>query len=279
MTIITKSLKIYPAFKDLIPPLSDDEYKGLEESILTQGCRDTIKVWKDTIIDGHNRYAICKKHGIPYDVRPMRFSSRKDAELWIIQNQLGRRNLITAMRIKLALHKEGLLKERARQNRSGIKGAPVHTRKITAKDAQSSEQTVYRFMRIREIGTQELIQKVETGKIKIGTAYHRLVAPHAQILDASSGSCPGSQTGRPPLYPALDVTTRTVECLYSSDTNSDISDPHIKKCVQNSISRLVRMYGFISDKSTLLKYGSETNRIQKKLGVQLKTIEALMALL
>ena len=53
------NIKINEKFKSIIPPLSKEEYEGLEQSIITEGCRDAICLWNDTIIDGHNRYDIC----------------------------------------------------------------------------------------------------------------------------------------------------------------------------------------------------------------------------
>ena len=60
-------LKILPEFKNLIRPLKKKEYLQLEANILSDGCRDPIVVWKRYIIDGHNRYEICMRHGIPSD--------------------------------------------------------------------------------------------------------------------------------------------------------------------------------------------------------------------
>ncbi|MFZ3046510.1 MAG: MT-A70 family methyltransferase [Desulfatirhabdiaceae bacterium] len=85
--------KINEKFKCLIPPLSDSEYQLLEENILKDGCRDPLVIWSGTIIDGHNRYAICTKHGLPFKTTPLDFNSDEDAEDWIDKNQLGRRNL------------------------------------------------------------------------------------------------------------------------------------------------------------------------------------------
>ena len=48
-------MKIDKEFADLIPPLTEEEYKGLETSILNEGCRDALVVWNDTLVDGHNR--------------------------------------------------------------------------------------------------------------------------------------------------------------------------------------------------------------------------------
>ena len=86
-------LNIDKGFKDLIRPLTRQEYLQLEENILADGCRDPIAVWKGYIVDGHNRYEICRKHRIPFRTTEMSFSSREEAIMWICKNQLGRRNI------------------------------------------------------------------------------------------------------------------------------------------------------------------------------------------
>jgi len=80
-------------FKDLIPPLKTEEYNNLEASILEEGCRDALVIWGDILVDGHNRYDICKKHDITYKTEYREFSSREQAKIWIRRNQLARRNL------------------------------------------------------------------------------------------------------------------------------------------------------------------------------------------
>lgn len=52
--------------KSLIPPLTETEYSLLEQSILEEGCRDALITWNGTLLDGHNRYAICTKHNLPF---------------------------------------------------------------------------------------------------------------------------------------------------------------------------------------------------------------------
>lgn len=86
-------LNINPYYRDLIPPLSKDEYSLLEESILENGCEHAITVWDDTIIDGHHRYSICCKHNIPFHIKNMYFQMEEEAVSWICNNQLGRRNI------------------------------------------------------------------------------------------------------------------------------------------------------------------------------------------
>ena len=96
-------LKIKLEFKNLIPPLSAEEYSGLEKNILDKGCLDAIKVWNGFIIDGHNRYEICNRNGIEFKTREVEFESESDAKIWIIQNQFDRRNLNNYQRGILAL--------------------------------------------------------------------------------------------------------------------------------------------------------------------------------
>ena len=51
-------------------------------------------VWNNTLVDGHNRYAILQKHPeIYFSTMPLRFENREEALAWICKNQLGRRNL------------------------------------------------------------------------------------------------------------------------------------------------------------------------------------------
>ena len=80
-------------FKSLLPPLSDQEYKGLEADILKNGCTDPLTVWGEILIDGHNRHAICTEHGLEFSTKAIDFTDRDAAEDWIDNHQLSRRNL------------------------------------------------------------------------------------------------------------------------------------------------------------------------------------------
>ena len=89
------NLKIDPEFQNQIPPLTDDEYKQLEENILKEGkLISPLIVWNNILVDGHNRYAILQKHPeIYFSTMPLPFESREEVLAWICKNQLGRRNL------------------------------------------------------------------------------------------------------------------------------------------------------------------------------------------
>ena len=88
-------MTIDPEFKRLLPALRPEEFSLLEESILSEGCRDPIVVWENIIVDGHNRYEICQKNHLEFKTEQMSFSCREEAIRWICLNQMGRRNIST----------------------------------------------------------------------------------------------------------------------------------------------------------------------------------------
>ena len=110
-------LKVDSEFRDLIPPLSAEELKLLEDSIAANGCESPIIVWNGAIVDGHNRYAICRKRGIPFLLHEKEFESRDAAMLWMLRNQLSRRNLNSYQKSDLALRLEPLLAEEAKKRK------------------------------------------------------------------------------------------------------------------------------------------------------------------
>lgn len=93
---VVKTLKIDPEFESLLVPLTQDELALLTQSVIEEGCRDSIIVWGGTILDGHNRYRICREHGIKFNTAVACVKDRNGAMCWIERNQLGRRNLTEA---------------------------------------------------------------------------------------------------------------------------------------------------------------------------------------
>lgn len=147
-------------FANLIAPLRPSELAALESSILAEGCREPLIVWNGIIVDGHNRYAICTEHGIPFGVRQMNFESEAAAKEWMLTNQLARRNLSEPDRIELNLAREDLRARRGRPpsgagEKIGIDG-PISsespdarkTAQKVAKAAGTSREKVRKHRRI-----------------------------------------------------------------------------------------------------------------------------------
>jgi len=113
-------LKVNQEFKNLIPALTEEERTELEKSILMFGCRDKIITWNNTIIDGHNRYEICTKNSVEFEVLTMDYDFENDEEVkqWIIKNQFARRNISIYQRSVLALQLKESISKKAKDNLS-----------------------------------------------------------------------------------------------------------------------------------------------------------------
>ena len=107
-------IRIDEGLRAYIDPLTEDESAALERSLLAEGCRDALVLWGDLLIDGHNRYALCRKHNIPFETRQnTSFKSIEDVYLWMIENHLGRRSVSDFQRGVLALRKREILQSRS----------------------------------------------------------------------------------------------------------------------------------------------------------------------
>ena len=120
MPDLQKDLIIDEEFRSLIRPLTSEEYRLLEENILRDGCREPLIIWKDTILDGHNRYKICKRWDLPFITTELQVSCREEAMSWICANQLGRRNLSEEMRRYLIGKRYEMEKQIQRNNNRPI---------------------------------------------------------------------------------------------------------------------------------------------------------------
>jgi hypothetical protein len=127
------TLNIDQEYQALIPPLSAEEFAQLEANILRDGCLYPIVTWEETIIDGHNRYAICKKHDLPFKIITMEFDDRDAAMDWMDTNQLGRRNL-SPVDFKLAL---GRRYNRTKKAQGGT-GANQHKEQTDQNDTSAN---------------------------------------------------------------------------------------------------------------------------------------------
>ena len=169
-------------FKDLIPPLSADEFKQLEENILRDGIRDSVTYWDNNgdhiLIDGHNRWEIAQKHNLPINERRMTFNSLDEVIQWIILNQFGRRNLSAYDRSILALKLKPVIAQQAKQNQVDAGGAvhqksdkAVNTNKELAYVAGVSHDTIHKVETILEKGTPKMQELCQKGEMSVNAAY------------------------------------------------------------------------------------------------------------
>lgn len=205
-----KEYRIDTELNDVLPALSDEDYKALEESLLTDGFKGApIMVWGDIIVDGHNRYEICRKHDIPFEIKEVDFESKEEAMCWMIRQQIGRRNLMPLQRIKVVEKYRPLYRKLAKENQSkagknyGVgkekvlqnssKAIPlaekIDVRAKLASDANVSADTYSKGVKILKSGNEKLIEQAMNGDKSIHKAYKELKEsqkekPFAQNTDA-----------------------------------------------------------------------------------------------
>jgi ParB family chromosome partitioning protein len=168
-------------FKALIPPLAPEELAQLEANILADGCRDPLVTWQGILIDGHNRFAICSKHALTFQTVEREFADRQDAELWMIGNQMGRRNLENIDKVPLLERRREIVAGQAKGRMGGRhkddstkENLPElgegQTRDAVAAEIGVSGKTYDALRKVSTEGTEELKQAVRDKKVGASTA-------------------------------------------------------------------------------------------------------------
>ena len=201
--------------KSYIDPLTPDEHDALERSLLAEGCRDALVLWGDVLVDGHNRYGICQKHGLPFStVQNPRFKSIEDVHLWMIDQHLGRRSVSDFQRGVLALRKKEIVADREAAARAARKDAhmraevlgeaepvspidgepavaaeaPLKSREAIAKAAKLTPSQVTMVEKIQKQAAPELVAAVRAGTISLNAAAAVAGLPMAeQVAAAAAG--------------------------------------------------------------------------------------------
>jgi hypothetical protein len=217
------NITVLDELRAYIDPLTPEEHEALERSILAEGCRDALVLWGDILVDGHNRYGICQKHGIPFQtIQHPHFKSMDDVHLWMIDQHLGRRSVSDFQRGVLALRKKDILAARAATpqaadapstaDEASAAGAapeeaasqpvadpgaastppwataPLPSREALAKAARVSTATIGQIEKIQKTAAPELVAAVKAGEISINAAAAVATLPvEAQVSAAAGG--------------------------------------------------------------------------------------------
>ncbi len=173
-------IAIKKELKDLIVPLGNEEYRQLEKNVLNQGCLEPLYVWgregeKDILIDGHNRFRICKENKIEFKTIKLSFSDIEEVKLWMLEHQLGRRNLTPDQ----MSYYRGMKYLRLRKSKGGydnvrLKGkSNLTTSERLAEEFKVSESTIKRDSKYAEAlnliatSNQKLKNQILSGEVKI----------------------------------------------------------------------------------------------------------------
>ena len=191
---------IHEALRAYIDPLTEQEFAALERSILTEGCRDALVCWGEVLIDGHNRYAICQQHALPFKVvQNEQFANIEDVQLWMIDNHLGRRSVSDFQRGMLAIRKKEIITARLQLQESAAAvtlsenevAQPIikatQSRQDIARAAGITSNAVVQIEKIQRTAAPELVRAVRNGTISISAAAAVASLPEAEQVAAVAG--------------------------------------------------------------------------------------------
>jgi len=185
-SMTTSELTIDPELKSLLPELTKEERWQLELSLLDNGCLSPLAVWNKVILDGHNRFDLCKKHNIPFDIKELTFPSKTEAKSWMLKNQLARRNLTPFQRAEIVLKFKPLIAEQAKQNqgrrtdlsqelgKSSSDVESIDTMKSLGGTIGISHESLRKAERIIQQGDEATIKKLRTGATSINKEYENI---------------------------------------------------------------------------------------------------------
>lgn len=175
----SKTLKIDPEFKNILPALPDNKYQALKNDIKISGCLNPIITWNDTIIDGHHRYKICSDLGISFNVESKEFDNRSEAKLWIVKNLIDRRSISLYEKILLFLPMVSYLSKKAKKNQgfnqySGKSSYKIQVDVEIGKLAGASNVTVSQVFKIEKLASQQDKEDLRSGKISIVALFRKI---------------------------------------------------------------------------------------------------------
>ena len=152
--------------------------------------------WHGYIADGHNRYSICKKLNIEPVIGTLAYNTKEEVMRWMLDIQLGRRNLSPIQRIAVAEKYRPIYEKQAKENlkEGGRKGGLANSSKPSqnsskassidnnidvraklAKTAGVSTDTYSKGKKILDSDDEELKQEVLSGEKSINAGYKKLI--------------------------------------------------------------------------------------------------------
>lgn len=263
-------LTVLPTLRDYIPSLTDEEALLLEEDIKKQGVRDSIDVWvnsefgKAVVIDGHNRFRIAKNLKIRFSVKEHTFKDIEEVKIWMLEKQLGRRNLTDASRkYLLGLYYNENKSAKGAYDRTQ-EGTKVTVAQTIAKGAKVSEKTVRSAGKMAE-GISKLSPEF---KIKVLSGEAKVKNSDLQKLSKIDNVSLGGISSPEEIKLAIDSNANNFE-----NKKGSIDEEAHKKDCSNLLKKLVKLLSKV-DESTALEVTSEL--VYTKLNIPNSSINTLL---
>ena len=198
--------------------------------------------WNDILIDGHNRYAICTKNNIPFNIIHRDFASREEALIWIVSTQISRRNLnpiqlshyrglhYQADR-KMITNKEGINQKRSSEGvvyQNDKQPHTLYTAARLAKQYHVSTATISRDAKLAQgieaIGkiSPDARRKIINSQVNINKKELNTLStkPTSELKKIAAAIDKGTYTNPKPTKPAAPASTTTPAAAAAAGTST-----------------------------------------------------------
>lgn len=240
-----RELKIDPELRDLLPPLTSEEYKKLEKNIVDNGFDENFPImeWQGFIVDGHNRYDICRKHNIEPVIGTLAYETKEEVMEWMLDIQLGRRNLSPIQKIAITEKYRPIYEKQAKKNKqnammiarqnnennkneqfSQISSTTVDSKNkidVRAKLAETagvSTDTYSKGKKILNSNNEKLKQEVLSGEKSINAGYKELTGKKENKKEEVKNEIPSTSQIQSPKSKVSEEVKQICEDLKTEKT-------------------------------------------------------------
>lgn len=175
-----RNIKCHP-FCLAVPEMTEQEFADLKEDISGSGQLEPICLFDNMILDGRHRYRACIELEIEPWFKP--YDGPDSAMDYVISMNLKRRNLTVGQKAmtweKLCqLNVGGNSGITAKMLESNVEISTLKKTDDAAEQAGIGRDTIYQARKVSRLGSPELIQSVESGKVAVSAA--------AKLIDSVS---------------------------------------------------------------------------------------------
>lgn len=234
-----RELKIDPELRDLLPPLTSEEYKQLEKNIVENGFDRNFPImeWQGFIVDGHNRYDICKKHNIEPIIGTLAYKTKEEVMEWMLDIQLGRRNLTPIQKIAITEKYRPIYEKQARERQATSTGGanPQLTPKLAEAEKEknrANNETNVKLSKLAGVGketyrmgakilnsdNEKLKQEVLSGAKSINAGYKELTGKKENKKEEAKNEIPSTSQIQPPKSKVSEEVKQICEDLKTEKT-------------------------------------------------------------
>ena len=218
--------------QNMKPLMAESEQMMLCDSIDEDGVLNPLVVWKgrNILVDGYYRYMYCHEKGIPFDIIEKEFADETEVVLWVVRQQLARRNLTAFQKCEMVLPLEAEIAAEAKKRqgwrsdlRDRVGAEPINTAKILSNMAGVSTGSLYQVKYILQNGDRETLRRVRAGELSIYGAYRSLVQGTASIKESATNRTKDNIMSRSVMNANLQPIKDAVEDLIDRVSGGDAS--------------------------------------------------------